>query len=63
MEMDMESIVRVWHSPDGLYYTVLGGKDLPEVKIGPEANPSLAKATAEQLKVFLRALDAKNEQS
>jgi hypothetical protein len=59
--MDVDKLVRLSHSPAGSTYVILGGGDLPEVQIGPEANPSLAKELAEQLKVFLHALLAKNE--
>ena len=61
--MDVEKLARVWKSPSGSSYVVLGGDELPEVRIGPEENPSLAKEKSEQLKVFLRALLAKNKQS
>jgi hypothetical protein len=61
--MDIDKLVHIWRSPGGSTYTVLGGGDLPEVRIGPEANPSLATGMAEQLKEFLRALLAKSEQS
>ena len=59
--MDFDKLVRTSQSPAGSTYVILGGEDLPEVQIGPEPNPSLAKDLAEQVKVFLRALLAKKE--
>jgi hypothetical protein len=55
--MDADKLVRIWQrQPGDSYYAVLGGGDLPEVKIGPEANPANAKATAKQLEAFINAL-------
>ena len=61
--MNVDELVRVVQSSSGSSYAVLGGDDLPEVRIGPEPNPAISRETAEQLKMFLRALLAKNVKS
>ena len=61
--MDIENLVRVWQpQPGDSYYAVLGGGDLPEVKIGPTANPENAKAIADDLRAFIRVLLNRNRE-
>lgn len=56
-DMNVDGLIRVTHSePGGPYYVVLSGDDLPEVRIGPEANPAIARQIADELKAFLQKL-------
>jgi hypothetical protein len=55
--MEADPLVRIWQrQPGDSYYAVLGGGDLPEVRIGPEANPANARAKVKELEFFLAAL-------
>jgi hypothetical protein len=50
-----EDLVKIEEKP-GEHTIVLGGNDLPEVKVGPYANPALAEKDAESFRAFLAAL-------
>ena len=55
--MDADRLVRIWQrQPGDSYYAVLGGGDLPEVRIGTEANPANAREKVKELETFLSAL-------
>ena len=57
--MHADSLVRICRGEQGgPHYVVLGGGVLPEVKLGPEINPAIARDMANDLKAFLRELIA-----
>lgn len=61
--MDGDRLVPIWQrQPGDSYYAVLGGGDLPEVKIGPEANPANAREKVKELEGFLAALLSRLQQ-
>ena len=51
-----DDLVKIEREPGEPSTIVIGGGDLPEVKFGPYANPSLAEQDAANLRAFLAAL-------
>lgn len=58
----LEDLVKIEENP-GAHTIVIGGGDLPEVKVGPYANPSLAQKDADSFRAFLAALLGRKGQS
>ena len=60
MNPSPEDLVKIEVPEPGAPSTIfIGGGDLPEAKIGPYANPSLAENDAKDLRAFLAALLAR----
>ena len=53
MKIFQDTLVQIERKPGEPATVVMGGGDLPEVRLGPYPNPALAVQDADRIKAFL----------
>jgi hypothetical protein len=56
MKISVDMLVQIEREPGEPATVVMGGGDLPKVRLGPYPNPALAEQDADRIKAFLIAL-------